>query len=201
MPDQAVRLKLPATVIRTAAERSSPEGAAGVGTPAGYGRELVDKGWPARCRETPAGGSTQRDGVVLVPTTAWAFGSTEGADAAVLRLKQLDTQDLIDVQDVTVIRWPEYAAQPQAQEHVTDEGSKVSSFVSKIRHTAIDSSMVESVKGDMGPGTSAVVLLSSDASIDAVVKAFEGQAMSLMRSDLSVQQEDLIRAAFSEGRH
>ena len=137
----------------------------------------------------------------MVPTTAWAFGSTEGADAAVLRLKQLDTQDLIDVQDVTVIRWPEYAAQPQAQEHVTEEGSKVSSFVSKIRHTAIDSSMVESVKGDMGPGTSAVVLLSSDASIDAVVKAFEGQAMSLIRSDLSVQREDLIRAAFSEGRH
>jgi uncharacterized membrane protein len=201
VPDQAVRLKPPATVIRTAAERSSPEAAAGVGSPAGYGRELVDKGWPARCRETPAGGSNQRDGVVLVPTTAWAFGNTEGADAAVLRLKQLDTQDLIDVQDVTVIRWPEYAAQPQAQEHVTEEGSKVSSFVSKIRHTAIDSSMVESVKGDMGPGTSAVVLLSSDASIDAVVKAFEGQAMSLIRSDLSVQQEDLIRAAFSEGRH
>jgi hypothetical protein len=39
-------------------------------------------------------------------TTAWRFNGTEGADAAVLRLKQLDDQDLIDAQDVTLIRWP-----------------------------------------------------------------------------------------------
>ena len=39
-------------------------------------------------------------------TTAWRFSGTEGADAAVLRLKQLDGQDLIDVQDVTVLREP-----------------------------------------------------------------------------------------------
>lgn len=134
-----------------------------------------------------------------MPTTAWGFGSTEGADAAVLRLKQLDTQNLIDVQDVAVIRWPQYAAQPQAQEHVTEEGSKVSSIVSKLRRASIDGTMLESVKGDMAQGTSALVLQSSDASIDAVVKAFEGQAMKLIRSDLSVQQEDLIRTAFSAG--
>jgi len=45
-------------------------------------------------------------------TTAWRFSGTEGADDAVLRLKQLDTQDLIVVQDVAVLRWPQYAAAP-----------------------------------------------------------------------------------------
>lgn len=131
-------------------------------------------------------------------TTAWRFSGTEGADAAVLRLKQLDTQDLIDVQDVAIIRWPQYAAAPQAQEHVTDEGSKASSLAKKIRKAGIDNAMVESVKGDMTPGTSALVLLSADAAMDTVAKAFEGQAMELMRSDLSVQQEDQLRAAFSD---
>jgi len=131
-------------------------------------------------------------------TTAWRFSGTEGADAAVLRLKQLDTQDLIDVQDVAIIRWPQYAAAPQAQEHVTDEGSKASSLAKKIRKAGIDSAMVESVKSDMTPGTSALVLLSADAAMDTVAKAFEGQAMELMRSDLSVQQEDQLRAAFSD---
>jgi uncharacterized membrane protein len=131
-------------------------------------------------------------------TTAWRFSGTEGADAAVLRLKQLDTQDLIDVQDVAIIRWPQYAAAPQAQEHVTDEGSKASSLAKKIRKAGIDSAMVESVKGDMTPGTSALVLLSADAAMDTVANAFEGQAMELMRSDLSVQQEDQLRAAFSD---
>ncbi len=130
--------------------------------------------------------------------TAWRFSGTEGADAAVLRLKQLDTQELIDVQDIAVIRWPHYAAGPLAQEHVTDEGSKVSSFVHKMRHGNIDSSLVDSVKGDMAPGTSALVLLSSDAAIEAIAKAFQGQDLELIRSDLSVQQEDRLRAAFGD---
>ncbi|HWG63952.1 MAG TPA: DUF1269 domain-containing protein [Streptosporangiaceae bacterium] len=131
-------------------------------------------------------------------TTAWRFNGTEGADAAVLRLKQLDTQDLIDVQDVAVIRWPQYSAAPQTQEHVTDEGSKASSLAKKLRKAGIDAAMVESVKGDMTPGTSALVLLSADAAISTVAKAFEGHAMELMRSDLSVQQEDQLRAAFTD---
>jgi uncharacterized membrane protein len=130
-------------------------------------------------------------------TTAWRFSGTEGADQAVLTLKQLDSQDLIDVQDAAVIRWPQYAAGPQTQEHVTDEGGKASSFAKKIRKAGIDNAMVESVKSDMTPGTSALVLLSADAAMDTVAKAFEGHAMELMRSDLSVQQEDQLRVAFS----
>ena len=132
-------------------------------------------------------------------TTAWRFSDTEGADAAVLRLKQLDTQDLIDVQDVTVLRWPHYAPAPQAQEHVNDEGGKASSFAKKLTKAGIDGSMLEAVKGDMTPGTSALVLLSVDAAVDTVARAFEGHAMELIRSDLSVQQEDRLRAAFAAG--
>ena len=132
-------------------------------------------------------------------TTAWRFTGTEGADEAVGTLKRLDDQELIDLQDVTVLRWPQYAMQPQAQEHVTDEGSKMTSFVQKkLRHAMIDSSMIESVKGDMTPGTSALVVLSSDAAIDKVADAFKGRDIQLVRSDLSVQQQDQIRAAFGE---
>ena len=130
-------------------------------------------------------------------TTAWRFTGTEGADDAVLRLKQLDAQDLIDVQDVTVLRWPQYASQPLAQEHVTDEGGMVSSLAGRLRHAGIDGSMIESVKGDMAPGTSVLVLLSSEAAVDKIAGAFEGQGMELVRSDLSVQQQDRLRAAFS----
>ena len=129
-------------------------------------------------------------------TTAWRFTGTEGADQAVLRLKQLNSQDLIDVQDVAVIRWPQYADAPTAQEHVTAAGSKVSSLVSKLKKGTIDSSMIESVKTDLAPGNSALVLLSSDAVIDTVARTFEGEPMELIRSDLSVQQQDRLRAVF-----
>lgn len=131
-------------------------------------------------------------------TTAWRFRGTEEADDAVLRLKQLSGQELIDVRDVAVIRWPLYATAPQVQEHVTDEGSKASSFAKKLSKAGIDGSMIDSVKGDMTPGSSALVLLSTDAEVDAVAKAFEGHATELMRSDLSVKQEDLLRAAFGK---
>jgi uncharacterized membrane protein len=42
------------------------------------------------------------------------------------------------------------------------------------------------------------VVLSADAAIDTVADAFQGQAMELIRSDLSVQQQDALRAAFGD---
>ncbi len=132
-------------------------------------------------------------------TTAWRFRSTEGADDAVLRLKQLNAQDLIDVQDVAVVRWPQYASAPTSHEHVTDEGSKVTTMVSKLRGVGrINTQMLDSVKADMVPGTSAVVVLSYGAVVDIVAKAFQGQPMELMRSDLSVQEQDELRSTFGD---
>jgi uncharacterized membrane protein len=132
-----------------------------------------------------------------MPTTAWRFRSTEGADDALVKLKGLDAQDLVNVRDVAVIRWPGYASQPMTQQHATDEGGKVSSMASRLRKGSIDTAMIEAVKGDISPGTSALVLLSSGTAIDKVAEAFRAQGMELIRSDLSVQQQDQIRAAFS----
>jgi uncharacterized membrane protein len=135
-----------------------------------------------------------------VPTTAWRFPGTEGADNAVARLKQLDSQDLINLMDIAVLRWPEYAAEPTTQEHVHEQGGKVASMVRRLQRPVIDGSMIETVKGDMRPGTSAVVLLSAGAEIDAVVHAFEGQPMELIRSDLSVPEQDRLRLAVQQAR-
>jgi uncharacterized membrane protein len=133
-----------------------------------------------------------------MPTTAWRFTGTEGADEAVLKLKQLEASKLVEVQDVTVIRWPQYAAEPTVQEHVTEEGSKVSSLMHKFKHSGIDSAMVESARGDMSPGTSVLVLLTPESAVDAFAKAFQGQGVELIRSDLSVQEQDEVRSALGD---
>jgi uncharacterized membrane protein len=135
-----------------------------------------------------------------MPTTAWRFPGTEGADQAVVRLKQLDSQDLINVMDVAVLRWPEYAAEPVTQEHVTEQGGKVAAMVRRLQHPVIDGSLIDTVKHDLRPGTSAVVLLSSDAHIDAVVHAFHGQPMELIRTDMSVPDQDQLRTAMDDAR-
>jgi hypothetical protein len=61
---------------------------------------------------------------------------------------------------------------------VTVQGGHLSSMVHKIRHDQIDSSMIESVKADMLPGTSVLVLLSSDAAVGALAEAVGGLAWS-----------------------
>ena len=101
---------------------------------------------------------------------------------------------------VAVLRWPEYAPEPTTLEHVTQEGGKVSTMVRKLQHATIDGSMLSTVKGDLRPGTSAMVLLSADANIDAVVHAFEGQPMELLRTDMSVPDQDRLRLAVDEAR-
>jgi len=137
-----------------------------------------------------------------MPTTAWRFPGTEGADQAVVRLQQLDSQDLINVMDIAVLRWPEYATEPMTQEHVTEQGGgRMTAMVRRLQqHPVIDGSMIETVKHDLSPGTSAMVLLSSDAQIDAVVHAFEGQRMELIRTDMSVPEQDRLRLLADHAR-
>ena len=133
-----------------------------------------------------------------MPTTAWRFRGTEGADEAVLTLQQLDSQNLIDVQDVAVLRWPRYASEPIAMEHVTQQGGGLAARMSKMKHGAVERSVIESVKGDMTPGTSALVIQSVGAAVDKVAEAFQPYDMELIRSDLSVQQQDQIRSRFNK---
>jgi len=135
-----------------------------------------------------------------MPTTAWRFAGTEGADTAVVKLKQLASQDQINLMDVAVLRWPEYASEPTTTEHVAREGGKVARMIRKLQHTTVDTSMIDTVKQDLHPGTSAMVLLSSDANLDAVVDAFEGLPMELVRTDLSVPEQDHLRLAVDAAR-
>ena len=135
-----------------------------------------------------------------MPTSAWRFSGTEGADDAVLKLKGLAAQDLIEVQDLTVIRWPRWAAEPIVQEHVTEEMSKVSALMGRRKHAVIDSSMIEAARGDMTPGTSVAVMLSANANIDAIAGTFQGlgRDIELIRTDLSVPDQDRLKAAIRE---
>jgi uncharacterized membrane protein len=135
-----------------------------------------------------------------MPTSAWRFSGTEGADDAVVKLKGLAAQDLIEVQDLAVIRWPRWAAEPIAHEHVTEEGHGVSAMVARRRRPVIDSSIMEAAKGDMTPGTSAIVMLSANADIDAIAGTFQGlgRDIELIRTDLSVPDQDRLRAALSD---
>jgi len=134
-----------------------------------------------------------------MPTSAWRFSGTEGADDAVVKLKGLAAKDLIDVHDLAVIRWPRWSDQPIVQEHVADEGHGVSALVNRRRRGVIDNSILEAAIGDMTPGTSVIVMLSANAYIDAIAGTFQGlgRDIELIRTDMSVPEQDQLRAAIS----
>ena len=131
-------------------------------------------------------------------TTAYDFAGT-AADGTQVPLHDYEGKVLLIVNVASKCGLtPQYAAEPTIREHVTEEGSKVSSLVHKLKHSGIDSSMVLSAKGDMTPGTSVLVLLTPEAAVDAFAQAFEGQGVELIRSDLSVQEQDEVRAALDD---
>ena len=132
--------------------------------------------------------------------TAWRFSGTEVADDVVVALQQQSVQQAIDVQDAAVLRWPPHSPQPTTQEHViTSHGGKVSAMIGKVKGGGIDSKLLESVGTEMTPGTSALVLMSSDAKLDRLAQALPaGHDMKLIRSSLSVEQEHQIQAAFKD---
>jgi len=78
--------------------------------------------------------------------------------------------------------------------------SKVSALVGRRRHALIDSSMIEATRGDMTPGTSAIVMLTANANIDAVAGTFQGlgRDIELIRTDLSVPEQDRLKAAIRQ---
>jgi uncharacterized membrane protein len=62
----------------------------------------------------------------------------------------------------------------------------------------IDDAFIRRMREEIQPGTSALFVLSSGAVVDKVKDAFEGQQMMLVETNLSHEQEDKLRAVFSE---
>jgi uncharacterized membrane protein len=61
----------------------------------------------------------------------------------------------------------------------------------------IDDSFIKEVQSEVTEGTSALFLLTSDATVDKVEKAFEGMQMELIRSNLTAEQEAKLHDDFA----
>ena len=62
----------------------------------------------------------------------------------------------------------------------------------------IDDDFIKEVRGKVTEGTSALFLLSADATVDKVSEAFKGTKMELIQSNLTAEQETNLRLAFGE---
>ena len=157
--------------------------------------------------------------------TVWKFSRPDGASQALRTLKELKDEGLIVLHDGAIVEWPEGRNKPatrQLQDLVGPGalhgafwgllfgllffvpllgmavGAAMGALAGSMADVGIDDDFIDSVRSKVTPGTSALFVLTSDAVIDRVKEAFEGQQMELIQTNLSHEQEQALRDAFAE---
>ncbi|MFE6866185.1 DUF1269 domain-containing protein [Kitasatospora sp. NPDC057692] len=162
----------------------------------------------------------------MATLTVWRFPTAAGAEEALDTLRKLQRQELITLQDGAVVSWPGDARKPRTR-HLGDltgmgalggafwgfllgmiffvpvlgaaVGAAGGALGGHLAHVGIDDDFVQQVRRTVTPGSSALFVLSSDAVLDRVRSAFEGQHAELIETNLSADEEARLREAFTEG--
>jgi uncharacterized membrane protein len=77
-------------------------------------------------------------------------------------------------------------------------GAAAGAIAGSMTDVGIDDDFIRKVREQVTPGTSALFVMTSDAVIDKVEEAFKGVQATLISTNLSKEQEDKLREAFSE---
>lgn len=157
--------------------------------------------------------------------TVWKFPSSSGAETAVETLKDLQKQQLITVHDAAIVSWAEGAKKPKTKQlnDLTAAGALGGTFwgllfgliffvpllgaaigagfgalAGSMSDVGIDDDFISSVRDKVTAGTSALFVLTSDATLDRVHEEFQGQSAELLSTNLSHEQEAALREVFGD---
>jgi uncharacterized membrane protein len=156
--------------------------------------------------------------------TVWLYDTAMGAAAGEVRLKDLEQQGGLTVLDAVTVTWMPGSHQPKVGHlhHKTTSagakgavlgalvgalalapavgaaaGSGIGALADKLRGTGIDRDFLVQVRSRLRPGTSALVVLSTDADVDKVRPFIErGRArgdVTLVSSTLADDAPDALR--------
>jgi uncharacterized membrane protein len=157
--------------------------------------------------------------------TVWKFDSAGGAENALALLERMQKEQLIEIDDAAYVYWPEGRKKPKTEQlhHLTGAGALGGSFwgllfgliffipilglavgaavgamAGSMANVGIDDEFIQQVRDQVTPGTSALFVMSSNAVGDRVLEQFRTTGASLISTNLSKEQEDKLREAFSE---
>ena len=161
----------------------------------------------------------------MATLSVWKFPDPSGAERAQTTLEMLQKQNLITVHDAAVVSWATGAKKPKTRQlnNMTGIGALGGSFwgllfgllffvpllgmavgaamgalTGSMADVGIDDDFIRTVQSQVTPGTSALFVLTSDAVMDRVAEAFEGQQMELISTNLSNEQEQALRDTFAD---
>ena len=161
----------------------------------------------------------------MATLTVWKFPDANGAEDAVRKLEQLQSEELIKVHDAAIVTWPADKKKPRTRQlnNLAGAGALGGAFWGllfgliffvpflglaigaaagalggSMADVGIDDDFIKRVRDRVTPGTSALFVLTSDAVLDRVRGAFEGNEPELLETNLSGEEESRLRAAFAE---
>ena len=161
----------------------------------------------------------------MATLTVWRFDTADGADGALGVLERLRKQELITIHDAAIVTWPEDRKKPQTEQLHSlvgvgalggafwgllfgliflvpllgaAVGAATGAFAGTLTDVGIDDGFIKEVRETVTPGTSALFLMTSDAVIDRVRDEFRGTHPTLIRTNLSDEDEARLRATFAE---
>jgi len=160
----------------------------------------------------------------MATLTVLKFEDPNGAEQMLDKIKSLQKQQLIKLQDAATVSWPEGKKGPKTKQAINlvgmgaldgafwgmlfgliffvpffglAVGAAFGALGGKMADYGIDDDFITSVREQVTEGTSAVFLLTSDAVRDKVADALKGEQFELIASNLTKEQEEELMAAFS----
>src|SRR3954447_13972637 len=161
----------------------------------------------------------------MATLTAWKFETPEGAAQAESVLVGLSKEELIHIYDAATVEWQPGKKKPKTRQANSlvaagalggafwgllfgilffvpllglAVGAAAGGLGGSLADAGIDDDFIKSVRSEVQAGTSALFVMSSDAVIDKVRDAFKGMHAELLHTNLSDEQENILREAFAE---
>ena len=161
----------------------------------------------------------------MATLTVWRFDTADGADRAVETLQDLVSKEMITVHDAATVSWEEGKKKPRTRQlhNLAGAGALGGTFwgmlfgliffvpllgaaigaatgalSGMLADVGIDDTFIDRARSQITPGTSALFVLTSDAVMDKVRDAFAGQSPELVFTNLSTEQEQVLRDVFAE---
>jgi len=157
--------------------------------------------------------------------TVWKFETADGADQALAKLQGLVKQQLLTINDAAVVSWPQGNKKPKTRQVASVAaagalsgafwgmlfgllffipflglamGAAMGALMGHFTDYGISDEFIGEVRSQVVEGTSALFLLTDQVTIDKVSAAFQGTKMTLIRSNLSAEQEAALKQAFGQ---
>ena len=161
----------------------------------------------------------------MATLTVLKFPTADGADKMLGTIESLQKQQMITIQDAAIVSWPAGKKKPKTRQlnSLAGMGAMQGAFwgmlfgllffvpflglaigagmgalAGSFADVGIDDNFIKQVRTQVTEGTSALFLLTSGAVEDRVREALKGHKFEIIATNLSKEEEDKLRAAFSE---